>query len=80
MRENILFRPARHVQQGTVGQEAETGGRQFHPAFAYQRFVQNGADAVQVQHIGRRIFDLFGAERGCAPVGRLLLLDRKSVV
>ena len=72
--ENILFGPAREIEQGTVGKEIEAGLGEFNPAFADQALVQFLLECVKVADVARRIFALRVAQLRCAPVAGLLLL------
>ena len=76
MGENVLLRPARQVEPGPVGQEAETGLRQFGAAFPRQQDVQLLLQRVQMEHVGGRIGHLRLGQLPRRPNRRLLLLGQ----
>mgnify|MGYP001797807136 CR=1 FL=1 len=72
MRKDILGRPAGQIQTRPIGQEAETGGRQFGAALARQHHVQPFAQRMQVPHGGRRLGHLRVGQRFRPPLGGVL--------
>src|SRR5258706_7939823 len=70
----VLGRPAGQVEPGPVRQEPEAGRGKLAPALPGQHDVELVLQAVEVEHVGRRIGKLGVAEGVGAPVGRLLLL------
>lgn len=68
MGENVLFRPAREVEGCTGWQEAETGLRHLHPAFAHKHGVELRLERVQIQNVRSRIGELGVAQRIGTPI------------
>ena len=73
MGENIGFRPAFKIKQGSGGEKIETVGGQFGAIFARQPNFQFIAQLVQIKHVRGRIFHLLRGQFVSAPVGTLLL-------
>ncbi len=73
MRKNVDLRPAGEVQLRASGEETEALGGELRAAFAREHHIEFFAQAVEVAHVGRRIFLLLGGKCRLAPVARLLL-------
>jgi hypothetical protein len=72
--ENVLFRPAGQIEQGTMRKEIEARLGQFNPLFPDQAFVELFFQRMQVADVARDIFALGIAKLRCTPVAGLLLL------
>src|SRR5262249_35859313 len=73
MRKNVLGFPTGEIEFRPRRQKVEAGLRKLGAALARQHPIQLFAQRMQVQDVGGGISQLRLAERGGAPVARLLL-------
>jgi len=74
VRERVGVGPAHQVEADAGGKELEALVREFLPSFPGQHAVEDAAEPVQMEHVGRGVALLLDGERLPAPVGLLLLL------
>ncbi len=80
MREDVLILPTEQVEGCTHREKVEAGLRQLEPPFAPQPGLQGILQGVEVEHVGRRIFNLGLRQTVGAPIGGLLLFVIMIVV
>src|SRR5665213_3835734 len=79
VRENVLFAPPQKVELDAGGQEAEAGFGQLDPALAPEHAVEMALQIVQIEYVGRRVFELGVGNFFGTPVRALLLLTHVDV-
>src|SRR5260370_22606391 len=73
MRKNVHLCEARKVESHPIRQIGERGLRQSLPVFACEHRIEPRAQRMEMQDVGGGVSQLRLAQRGRAPVGRLLL-------
>ena len=79
MRENVLFRPARDIEQGARRKEVEARLGEADAILPRQPLVELFLERMEVANVARRILALGVAEVGGPPVAGLLLLRQVDV-
>src|SRR6185369_8257660 len=74
MGENVLFGPARNIEQRARRKEVETGAGKGRALLALEPLVELFLERMEITDIARRIFALSVRELVGAPVAGLLLL------